>query len=105
MRPIFLFGRRLSMTASSLRRFRPTGISILSFPLRTSCCRRMRRREYAIIRHMEKAATDIYTFSELREGGFTYVDKTGLILQLVNKSIGKQFFDWDARNLGKWLVA
>ena len=54
---------------------------------------------------MEKAATDIYTFSELREGGFTYVDKTGLILQLVNKSIGKQFFDWDARNLGKWLVA
>ena len=25
---------------------------------------------------MEKIATDIYTFSRLREEGFTYVDKT-----------------------------
>lgn len=25
---------------------------------------------------MEKIATDIYTFSELRKMGFTYVDKT-----------------------------
>ena len=25
---------------------------------------------------MEKIATDIYTFSELRKNGFTYVDKT-----------------------------
>ena len=25
---------------------------------------------------MEKVATDIYTFSRLREDGFTYVDKT-----------------------------
>ena len=25
---------------------------------------------------MEKVATDIYTFSRLREYGFTYVDKT-----------------------------
>ena len=41
---------------------------------------------------MEKAATDIYTFKKLREGGFTYVDKTGLILPLVDNSIGSQFF-------------
>ncbi len=26
---------------------------------------------------MEKPATDIYTFEKLRNGGFTYVDKTG----------------------------
>ena len=62
------------------------------------------RREYAIIRHIEKAATDIYTFSDLREGGFTYVDKTGLILQLVNKSIGKQFFCARPRHFGKSLL-
>ena len=53
---------------------------------------------------MEKAATDIYTFSDLREGGFTYVDKTGLILQLVNKSIGKQFFCARPRRFGKSLL-
>ena len=41
---------------------------------------------------MEKIATDIYTFSELRRHGFTYVDKTGVLLPLVDMSMGKQFF-------------
>ncbi len=31
---------------------------------------------FGIICDMEKVATDIYTFSRLREDGFTYVDKT-----------------------------
>lgn len=31
---------------------------------------------------MEKAATDIYSFRELRENGFTYVDKTAMLLPL-----------------------
>ena len=41
---------------------------------------------------MEKAATDIYTFSELRLNGFTYVDKTAILKPLVDMSRGKQFF-------------
>ena len=41
---------------------------------------------------MEKAATDIYSFRVLRENGFTYVDKTAMILPLCDMSIGKQFF-------------
>ena len=39
---------------------------------------------------MEKIATDIYTFEELRKKGFSYVDKTAIIWPLVNESIGKQ---------------
>ena len=39
---------------------------------------------------MEKPATDIYTFKDLRERGFTYVDKAGMILPLVDGSIGKR---------------
>ena len=27
---------------------------------------------------MEKAATDIYTFENLRKGGYSYVDKTAI---------------------------
>ena len=53
------------------------------------------------IRGMEKAATDIYTFKKLRESGFTYVDKTGLLLPLVDFSIGKQFFMARPRRFGK----
>ena len=53
---------------------------------------------------MEKAATDIYTFKDLREGGYTYVDKTGMILPLVDKSIGKQFFLVRPRRFGKSLL-
>ena len=53
---------------------------------------------------MEKAATDIYTFQELREKGYTYVDKTGLLLPLVDDSIGKQFFIARPRRFGKSLM-
>ena len=53
---------------------------------------------------MEKAATDIYTFQKLREGGFTYVDKTGLLLSLVDNSIGSQFFIARPRRFGKSLM-
>lgn len=41
---------------------------------------------------MEKIATDIFTFEDLRKDGFTYVDKTDRILPLVDKSCGKPFF-------------
>ena len=53
---------------------------------------------------MEKAATDIYSFRELREKGFTYVDKTALLLPLADLSIGKQFFIARPRRFGKSLL-
>ena len=37
---------------------------------------------------MQKIATDIQTFERLREEGFTYVDKTGILWQLANGSGG-----------------
>ena len=53
---------------------------------------------------MEKVATDIYTFKELRENGFTYVDKTAKMLPLCDLSIGKQFFLARPRRFGKSLL-
>ena len=53
---------------------------------------------------MEKAATDIYSFRELRENGFTYVDKTAMILPLCDMSVGKQFFLSRPRRFGKSLL-
>ena len=50
---------------------------------------------------MEKAATDIYSFRELRENGFTYVDKTAMLLPLCDMSLGKQFFLARPRRFGK----
>ncbi len=41
---------------------------------------------------MEKVATDIYTFSHLRDMGFTYVDKTDALFQMASGEVGKQFF-------------
>lgn len=49
------------------------------------------RLSYVIIRNMENVATDIYSFRELRENGFTYVDKTMMLLPLCDLSIGKHF--------------
>ena len=57
-----------------------------------------------IIADMEKVATDIYSFRELREKGFTYVDKTALLLPLADLSIGKQFFIARPRRFGKSLL-
>jgi len=53
---------------------------------------------------MEKPATDIYSFRELREKGFTYVDKTAMLLPLCDLSIGKQFFLARPRRFGKSLL-
>ena len=53
---------------------------------------------------MEKAATDIYTFENLRKGGFTYVDKTATLMELANLSRGKQFFIARPRRFGKSLA-
>jgi len=53
---------------------------------------------------MEKAATDIYSFRELRENGFAYVDKTAMLLPLCDLPIGKQFFLARPRRFGKTLL-
>ena len=53
---------------------------------------------------MEKIATDIYTFSELREEGFTYVDKTDALYAMVSGESGKQFFIARPRRFGKSLA-
>ena len=53
---------------------------------------------------MEKIATDIYTFEQLRKRGYAYVDKTDIIWPLVNDSIGTQFFLARPRRFGKSLL-
>jgi len=53
---------------------------------------------------MEKIATDIYSFRKLREYGFTYVDKTAMLLSLCDLSLGSQFFLSRPRRFGKSLL-
>ncbi len=53
---------------------------------------------------MEKIATDIYTFSELRKNGFTYVDKTDALYAMASGDVGKQFFIARPRRFGKSLA-
>lgn len=53
---------------------------------------------------MEKIATDIYTFSRLREEGFTYVDKTDALYAMVSGEFGAQFFIARPRRFGKSLA-
>ena len=53
---------------------------------------------------MEKVATDIYTFGELRRGGFTYVDKTDALYAMASGEVGKQFFIARPRRFGKSLA-
>ena len=53
---------------------------------------------------MEKVATDIYTFSELRNNGFTYVDKTEELFAMASGESGKQFFMARPRRFGKSLA-
>ena len=50
---------------------------------------------------MEKVATDIYTFAELRKEGFTYVDKTDTLYAMASGEVGKQFFIARPRRFGK----
>ena len=52
----------------------------------------------------EKPATDIYTFENLRRDGCTYIDKTGMMLPLIDRSIGRQFFIARPRRFGKSLL-
>ena len=53
---------------------------------------------------MEKPATDIYTFENLRKNGFTYIDKTAILKQLADLSRGSQFFIARPRRFGKSLA-
>ena len=53
---------------------------------------------------MERIATDIYTFSELRNGGFTYVDKTDALYAMASGEVGKMFFIARPRRFGKSLA-
>ena len=53
---------------------------------------------------MEKAATDIYTFDNLRKGGYTYVDKTAILKELADDSRGRQFLISRPRRFGKSLA-
>lgn len=53
------------------------------------------------MRYMEKIATDIYTFAELRNEGFSYVDKTDALYAMASGEVGKQFFIARPRRFGK----
>ena len=53
---------------------------------------------------MEKIATDVYSFSELRKEGFIYVDKTEELYAMVSGDSGKQFFIARPRRFGKSLA-
>ena len=53
---------------------------------------------------MEKIATDTYSFADVREGGFVYVDKTAILKTLADGSLGKQFFIARPRRFGKSLA-
>ena len=53
---------------------------------------------------MERVATDICTFSRLREDGFTYVDKTEGLYAMASGETGAQFFIVRPRRFGKSLA-
>ena len=53
---------------------------------------------------MEKITTDIYSFENLREGGYVYVDKTDLLWRLAADKEGRQFFISRPRRFGKSLM-
>jgi hypothetical protein len=53
---------------------------------------------------MERIATDTYSFPDIRNGGFVYVDKTAILKLLADGSIGKQFFVARPRRFGKSLA-
>ena len=53
---------------------------------------------------MEKITTDISSFENLRNGGYVYVDKTGLLWRLAADREGRQFFISRPRRFGKSLM-
>lgn len=59
---------------------------------------------FAIISGIEKIATDIYSFENLRKGGYVYVDKTDLLWRLASEKEGRQFFISRPRRFGKSLM-
>lgn len=52
---------------------------------------------------MERIATNTYDFETLRTTGITYVDKTGLLHPIADRSMGNQFFLARPRRFGKSL--
>ena len=62
------------------------------------------KEEYGIILCMEKITTDIYSFENLRQGGYVYVDKTDLLWRLAADKDGRQFFISRPRRFGKSLM-
>ena len=59
---------------------------------------------FAIISGIEKIATDIYSFENLRKGDYVYVDKTDLLWRLASEKEGRQFFISRPRRFGKSLM-
>ena len=59
---------------------------------------------FAIISGIEKIATDIYSFENLRKGGYVYVDKPDLLWRLASEKEGRQFFISRPRRFGKSLM-
>ena len=53
---------------------------------------------------MEKITTDIYSFENLRKGGYVYVDKTDLLWRLAADREGRQFIISRPRRFGKSLM-
>ena len=53
---------------------------------------------------MERIATDTYSFADLRNGGFVYVDKTAILKTLADDSRGRHFFIARPRRFGKSLA-
>jgi len=53
---------------------------------------------------MERIATDTYSFEDIRQGGFVYVDKTAILKPLADGLHGKQFFIARPRRFGKSLA-
>ena len=53
---------------------------------------------------MEKISTDIYSFENLRQDGFVYVDKTDFLWRLASLQEGRQFFISRPRRFGKSLM-
>ena len=53
---------------------------------------------------MEKIATDICSFENLRKDGYVYVDKTDLLWRLAASKEGRQFFISRPRRFGKSLM-
>ena len=53
---------------------------------------------------LERIATDTYDFERVRKMGITYVDKTDLIYQLAEGTLGFQFFLSRPRRFGKSLL-